>query len=153
MNVGDTVTNFTATDQDGTQHSLEELVADGPLVLFFYPKAMSPLCTKESCHFRDLKTDFSDFNTKIVGISADDPSSQKNFDQKHSLGFPLLSDKDGTIAKQFGAKRMGPLPPRRITFVINQDKIVIGAYKNETKANEHADQALELVKGLLDANG
>ena len=72
----------------------EQLLAGGPVVLFFYPAAMTYGCTKESCHFRDLKAEFAAVGAQPVGISADQVDKQRQFDEKESLGFPLLSDPD-----------------------------------------------------------
>ena len=99
MNVGAQVSDFTATDQDGRQRSLSSLLAHGPVVLFFYPKAMTSGCTAETCHFRDLGAEFDAVGAQRVGISADSPELQAKFDAKNSLGYPLLSDPDRKIAK------------------------------------------------------
>ena len=81
-----------------------------------------------------------------MGISADPVDRQKAFDEKNSLGFPLLSDPDKRIAKQFGVKRFGPLPSQRATFVIDSDRRLLGAFRSELDMNAHADRALALLK-------
>src|SRR5216684_4389284 len=102
---GEIVEDFELPDQTGTPRKLSELAADGPVVLFFYPAAMTYGCTKESCHFRDMAGEFAAVGAQPVGISADGVEKQKQFDEKESLGFPLLSDADRTVASQLGAKR------------------------------------------------
>ena len=72
---------------------------------------------------------------------------QKAFDKKNGLGFPLLSDPDRKIAKQFGVRRFGPLPSRRATFVIDTDRRLLGEITSEFDMNTHADEALELLRG------
>jgi len=72
---------------------------------------------------------------------------QKAFDEKNGLGFPLLSDPDRKIAKQFGVRRFGPLPSRRATFVIDTDRRLLGEIASEFDMNTHADEALELLRG------
>ena len=104
MRKGDVVPDFELPDQTGTPRKLSDLLADGPVVLFFYPAAMTYGCTKESCHFRDLGAEFAAVGAQRVGISADTVDKQKQFDEKESLGFPLLSDADRTVATQLGAK-------------------------------------------------
>lgn len=146
MNVGDQVSDFTATDQDGRQRSLSSLLADGPVVLFFYPKAMTSGCTAETCHFRDLGAEFDAVGAQRVGISADSPELQAKFDAKNSLGYPLLSDPDRKIAKELGAKRPGPLWNRRSTFVIDTDRTLLAEISSETKMEVHADEALEVLR-------
>ena len=81
-----------------------------------------------------------------MGISADPVDRQKAFDEKNGLGFPLLSDPDREIARQFGVKRMGPLPSKRATFVIDTDRTVLGVITSELNMDAHADQALTLLR-------
>jgi peroxiredoxin Q/BCP len=147
MRRGDTVPDFELPDQSGTPRSLSQLLEGGPVVLFFYPAAMTYGCTKESCHFRDLKAEFAAVGAQPVGISADKVDKQKQFDEKESLGMPLLSDPEKTVAAQLGAKR-GPsfLPNKRITFVIDTDRKVLEVFHSEVSMGSHADKALALLK-------
>ncbi|MFN7149239.1 MAG: peroxiredoxin, partial [Microthrixaceae bacterium] len=115
-------------------------------VLFFYPKAMTSGCTKESCHFRDLAGEFAALGAQRVGISADKVHKQAAFDDKHGLGYPLLSDPDRTVAAAFGVKRMGPIPNRRSTFVIGADGRILAEVSSETNMDVHADKALEALR-------
>ena len=81
-----------------------------------------------------------------MGISADPVDRQKEFDDKNSLGFPLLSDPEREVAKTFGVKRMGPLPSKRATFVIDTDRRLVRAIRSETNMLTHADEALEALR-------
>jgi len=81
-----------------------------------------------------------------VGISADPVDRQKAFDEKNDLGYPLLSDPDREIATSFGVKRMGPLPSKRATFVIDRDRTLLAVIKSEMNMNAHADRALEALE-------
>jgi peroxiredoxin Q/BCP len=146
LDTGDLVPDFTLPDQNGQPRSLESLLAEGPVVLFFYPKAMTSGCTKESCHFRDLAGEFAAVGAHRVGISADKVDKQAAFDAKHSLGYPLLSDADRTVARIFGVKRAGPLFNKRATFVIGTDRRVLAAISSETNMDVHADQALDVLR-------
>ena len=83
---------------------------------------------------------------RIVGISVDRSDRQKEFDDKNDLGFPLLSDRSKAVAEVFGVKRIGLFPNRRATFVIGEDRRVIGVVRNELSMTAHADQALELLR-------
>lgn len=148
MNTGDKAPDFSAPDQTGTERRLSDLLANGPVVLFFYPKAMTPGCTAESCHFRDLEAEFAELGAQLVGISADAVDKQKAFDEKHSLGYPLLSDPDRKIAKQYGVKRPGPLFNKRETFVIGADGVVVAAIGSELNMSVHADKALDSLRTL-----
>jgi peroxiredoxin Q/BCP len=146
LSTGDTAPDFTLQDQSGTEVSLSGLLAAGPVVLFFYPKAMTTGCTKESCHFRDLAGEFAEVGAQRVGISADKVAKQAAFDAKHTLGYPLLSDPDRAVASQFGVKRMGPLMNKRATFVIGTDRTVLAAISSEMNMDVHADEALSVLR-------
>jgi len=146
LSEGDVVEDFELPDQHGDPVSLSGLLKDGPVVLFFYPKAMTTGCTRESCHFRDLAGEFAEVGAQRVGISADDVDRQAQFDAKHDLGYPLLSDQDRTIAGRFGVKRMGPVFNKRATFVIDTDRRVLAAISSELNMEVHADRALEVLR-------
>jgi thioredoxin-dependent peroxiredoxin len=147
MQKGDVVPDFELPDQDGTPRKLSDLLASGPVVLFFYPAAMTYGCTKESCHFRDLSAEFAAVGAQRIGISADPVQKQKQFDQKESLGFPLLSDADRTVATQLGAKRGTKyMPNKRITFVIDTDRRLLDVIHSEFSMGAHADRALDVLK-------
>jgi peroxiredoxin Q/BCP len=148
MKVGDTAPDFELTDDTGTRRTLSGLLAEGPVVLFFYPLASSGGCTQESCHFRDLAGDFAAVGAQRVGISADSVEKQHVFSSEHSFGYPLLSDPDGKVAAQFGAKRswLPVLPIKRRTFVIDTDRTVLGVIGGEMKFDQHADDALALLR-------
>ena len=90
IRTGDTVPDFELPDQTGTIRSLTSLLADGPIVLFFYPAAMTPGCTMEACHFRDLAAEFAAVGASRVGISMDAVEKQDKFAEKHSFDYPLL---------------------------------------------------------------
>ncbi len=142
MEIGDVATDFELAADDGRMVKLSDELAKGPVVLFFYPKAMTSGCTKESCHFRDLAAEFAAAGAQRIGISADSVERQKKFSDKHAFDFTLLSDPDRTVAREFGVKRPGPLFNKRATFVIDTDRRVIAVIRSETNMDTHADQAL-----------
>lgn len=143
MRAGDIAPDFTLQDQDGNERSLSSFLENGPVVLFFYPAAMTTGCTKESCHFRDLASEFARVGAQRVGISMDDVSRQSEFAAKNSLDYPLLSDVGGSVAKLFGVKRpIGLLKVKRTTFVIDTDRRVLEVINSEFDMNAHADKAL-----------
>ncbi|MEU3688550.1 peroxiredoxin [Streptomyces narbonensis] len=147
MNVGDLVEDFTLPDETGTPRSLSGLLGEGPVVLFFYPAAMTPGCTAEACHFRDLAAEFRAAGALPVGISTDGVERQLEFAERHSLGYPLLSDPDGTVRDRFGVKRGFSLAPtKRITFVIGQDRRVREVVRSELRMSAHADRALAALR-------
>jgi len=148
MQVGDTVEDFELPDETGTKRKLSEFLRDGPVVLFFYPAAMTYGCTKESCHFRDLAAEFTSVGGQRVGISADTVEKQKQFSEKHDFDYPLLADTDRSVAEQFGVKRGGfsISPTKRSTFVIDTDRKVLAVISSEVSMNKHADKALEVLR-------
>ena len=147
MRPGDPVPDFELPAQDGTPVRLSEELTRGPVVLFFYPKALTPGCTKESCHFRDLESEFAALGAVRLGISADPVDRQRQFSEKHGLDFPLLSDADRTVARQFGVKRPGPLFNKRVTFVIGTDCRLLAAIHSEIDMGKHANEALTVLRG------
>jgi thioredoxin-dependent peroxiredoxin len=148
MEKGDLAPDFELPDEDGTPRRLSDLAASGPVVLFFYPAAMTYGCTKESCHFRDLKAEFEAVGAQRVGISSDQVEKQKQFSEKHSFDYPLLSDPDGVVATQFGVRRKFTklTPTKRATFVIGSDLRVLDVIRSEVRMSAHADQALDFLK-------
>jgi peroxiredoxin Q/BCP len=146
--VGDVVEDFELPDETGAARRLTDLLADGPVVLFFYPAAMTPGCTAEACHFRDLAAEFAAVGATPVGISGDSVDRQAEFAGKHTLGMPLLSDADGAIRERFGVKRGFSLAPtKRVTFVIGRDRKVLEVVRSELRMNTHADRALAVLRG------
>ena len=147
LNPGDKAPAFTLLDQDGTKVKLSQFKGHKVLV-YFYPKADTPGCTKQACGLRDVMPKVGD--TVVLGISPDKPGKQKKFDDKYSLGFPLLADEDHAVAEAFdvwtekamyGRKYMGIL---RSAFLVDEKgKIEEAWYKISPK-----DTATNLLKSL-----
>ncbi|MEV6773051.1 peroxiredoxin [Nocardia sp. NPDC051030] len=149
MKPGQLAPNFELPDQSGTTRSLDSLLAEGPVVLFFYPAANTPVCTAEACHFRDLAGEFKALGASCVGISADSVDVQSGFAEKQGLGYPILSDAGAKVAAEFGVKRglLGAIAPvKRTTFVIDKDRKIAKVISSEIRANVHADEALEFLR-------
>jgi peroxiredoxin Q/BCP len=174
MMEGETAPNFALCDHTGQALTLTALLADGPVVLFFFPLASSPICTAQACHFRDLSNEFARVGARRVGISTNTVDRQAHFAQQRSFDYPLLSDADGVVSELFGvrrgtfaklsrsvverktarhaqhARRRGLLarllPVRRSTFVIDTDRTVVKVISNEVRASVHADQALKFLE-------
>src|SRR6202012_3193123 len=156
-------------DHTGRPRKLSTLLSEGPVVLFFFPLASSPICTAQACHFRDLSDEFARVGAQRVGISTDTVDRQAHFAQQRSFDYPLLSDADGVVSELFGVRRgrlaklrrsVGAreatrrrhtrrrgrvarlLPVRRTTFVIDTDRTILTVVSNEVRASVHADQTL-----------
>lgn len=132
---------FDLTNQDGEQVSSDDL-AGKKYVIFFYPRAMTPGCTTESCDFRDSYAEFADSGYEVIGVSPDPPSRNAKFREKEGLNFDLLSDEDHALAESLGAwgekKLYGKVSEGliRSTFVIDENGEVAKAYRN-VKATGH----------------
>jgi peroxiredoxin Q/BCP len=149
---GDLAVDFELADENGTPRRLSDLLKSGPVVLFFYPGAMTYGCTRESCHFRDLHGEFTALGAQPVGISADRVEKQKQFSDMHSFGYPLLSDPDGSVAKSYDVRRrIAALGNSRKTFVIGTDLRVLDVIHSEVSFASHADKALEVLRARADA--
>ncbi|GAB2768545.1 thioredoxin-dependent thiol peroxidase [Actinomadura fibrosa] len=146
LQAGDKAPQFSAKDQDGKTHSLEDYKGK-KLVVFFYPKASTPGCTAEACNLRDNWKRFQENGYEILGVSADSAKRQQNFKDKYDLPFPLLADEDKEVINAFGVwgpkKFMGKEYDgiHRTTFVIDE-KGNISDVISKVKTKEHADQIL-----------
>ncbi|MGB9111473.1 MAG: peroxiredoxin [Acidimicrobiales bacterium] len=145
--VGAYAPEFSLVDESGTTRSLNEFLARGPLVLFFYPAAMTAGCTAECRHFRDVGPEFEALGVQRAGISRDSVERQLEFSQRNAFDYPLLSDPDGVVADAYGTRRNSAIvPTRRWTFVVDIDRRVLGVIKSETRMRSHADRALEVLR-------
>ncbi|WSN14867.1 peroxiredoxin [Micromonospora sp. NBC_01699] len=153
MRVGDLVEDFVLPDEVGVPRRLTDFLATGPVVLFFYPAALSRGCTAQGCHFRDLAAEFGRLGAHRVGISRDVVARQREFVQVNGFDFPLLSDVDGLVAERFGVRRrLAPaaLATRRLTFVIGADRRVVEVIRGELDMTGHADRALRVLASVVD---
>lgn len=145
--VGEYAPEFSLPDETGATRRLSEFLARGPVVLFFYPAAMTAGCTIECRHFREVHREFQALGAQRLGISRDSVERQKEFSTRNGFDFPLLSDPDGKVAAAFGTKRRSTLiPTRRWTFVIDTDRRVLAVIKSETRMRSHADRAIEVLR-------
>ena len=147
MNIGDTAPDFVLPDHLGRRWQLSEALVLAPVVLFFYPGAMTIGCTAETCHFRDLGAEFAALGATRVGVSADPANVQREFATRTSVDFPLLSDEDGFVGQLYGARRNFALRPgKRATFVIGMDASIRGIITSELRMQKHADEALDILR-------
>src|SRR6266446_6936576 len=144
---------FELTDGGGKTLSLKELLGRGNLVLYFYPKDMTPGCTTEACDFRDTAPRLKTAGAQVVGISADSPESHRKFTDKHELNFPLLSDSGNRVTRLYGVYKKKSLYGRefmgieRTTFVIDREGMIRKVFP-KVKVASHADAVLEAVMAL-----
>jgi len=144
---------FELPDGGGKTVSLKELLSRGNLVLYFYPKDMTPGCTVEACDFRDTTARLKAAGAQVVGVSADSPDSHRKFIDKHELNFPLLSDADNRVTRLYGVYKKKSLYGRefmgieRTTFVIDREGVIRKVFP-KVKVAGHADAVIEAVKAL-----
>ncbi|NNN04181.1 MAG: peroxiredoxin [Acidimicrobiaceae bacterium] len=146
MNTGDLAPDFTLVDHQGQPVTLSVVVQNGPAVLFFYPAALTRGCTRESCHFRDLASEFEARGATRLGISMDTQERQSLFATTNALDYPLLADEGGRVAASYGVKRpLDVLRVKRTTFVIAPDRRILEIIASEFSMEVHADRALEVL--------
>lgn len=149
LKVGDTMPAFTLTDQDGKQFSSTGLIGKQVLVIYFYPKDESLVCTKEACSFKDSNDDFIKAGAKVIGINSGSIASHKSFTDHYNLPFTLLSDPDNRVLEMFGVKGRFFMTGRE-TFVIGLDGKIVYTYSAMLEGKAHSEQALAFVKGQKD---
>ncbi|MBX3184769.1 MAG: peroxiredoxin [Polyangiaceae bacterium] len=148
LKVGELAPEFTLETQAGEPWSLAEQVQQGSVVLFFYPKDNTRVCTAEACQFRDSHAVFVEHGATVVGISSDSVASHQAFAGKHALEYVLLSDPGGRVRAQFGIKKALGLIDGRVTFVIDRERRVQHVFSSMLNAGAHVEEALATVKRL-----
>lgn len=150
IELGEKVNDFTLPNQNGEQVSLSDFKGKY-VVLYFYPKDMTPGCTTEACDFRDHHESFQDLDAVIVGISPDPEARHQTFIDKHDLPFTLLSDEEHQVADQFGVwtlkKNFGKeyYGIERSTFIIDKEGKLIKEYR-KVRVKDHVTDALNDLK-------
>ena len=143
--------NFTLENEKGQQVSLSDFKGK-KVVLYFYPKDMTPGCTTEACDFRDAYEDFSSLNAVILGVSMDEANKHSKFIEKHGLPFSLLVDAEHEVAEKYGVWVLKKMYGReymgieRSTFLINEEGIVVAQWR-KVKVKNHIEAVLSQLKG------
>jgi len=144
---------FELFDAEGKAVALKDLIGSSNLVLYFYPKDMTPGCTVEACSFRDNIAPIKRLGAKVVGISADSTDSHGKFIAKHELNFPLLADPGNKVCKLYGVYKMKSLYGRefmgieRTTFIIDKAGVVRKVFP-KVKVNGHTEEVIEALKAI-----
>jgi len=148
IDVGDLAPDFSLPSQTGEQISLADFRGKQAMVLFFYPKDGTAVCTKEACSFRDAYEDFVQAGAVVMGVSSDPVESHRAFASGHRLPFVLLSDADGSLRKAFGVPKTLGLLPGRVTYVIDKQGLVRHVFSAQFSADRHVAEALAVVRQL-----
>ncbi|MCH4294298.1 thioredoxin-dependent thiol peroxidase [Shewanella sp. 3B26] len=148
LKAGDKAPQFTLPNQNGEMISLAESLKNGPVLVYFYPKALTPGCTDQACGLRDSKPQLDAKGVTVFGISPDPVAKLKKFEEKHSLNFHLLSDEDHAVADAFGVwgekKFMGKVYDgiHRLSFIVGTDG-TISRDLTKFKTKTHHETVLE----------
>jgi thioredoxin-dependent peroxiredoxin len=153
IEVGSPAPAFKLQDQEGKWHSLSDYAGQW-LVLYFYPKDMTPGCTTQACDFRDNIFAFKKAGAAVLGISVDDVASHKEFAAEHGLPFPILADSSTQTAKDYGVLRnlFGMKLASRETFIINPQGKVVKHYEH-VDPKGHSQLVLKDLRALQQAHG
>lgn len=152
--IGNMAPAFTLLDQDGNKVSLKDFKNDKTVVLFFYPKAMTPGCTVQACGIRDTKSELEKLDVVVFGISPDPVARLPRFIDKQNLNFTLLSDEDHAIAEKYGCWGMKKFMGKefmgliRTTFIIGKDGRLLKVM-DKFKTKTHHEDLLAELKELL----
>ncbi len=149
ISTGSSIPGFSLKDQNGELFDISSVLGKKNLVIYFYPKDDSPGCTKEACSFRDQFEVFRDADAVIIGISSQSVKSHKDFAEKYHLNYTLLSDGGEKVRKLFGVPTnfLG-LIPGRVTYIVNKEGKVVYIFNSQTKAEQHVEEALNILKGM-----
>lgn len=148
LTVGDNAPEFTATTSDGGPISLSDFKGKQALVIFFYPRDDSPVCTQEACSFRDAYEDFLKLGAAVIGVSSDSDESHRAFAASHRLPFTMISDSAGTLRSLFGVPKSFFVLPGRVTYVIDREGIVRHVFNSQLFGSRHVDEALKTLREL-----
>lgn len=147
LTAGEKAPQFTLNDQNGSSVSLQDALKQGPVLVYFYPKASTPGCTVQACGLRDSKAKLDNHKVTVLGISPDPVTKLAKFAEKQSLNFTLLSDEDHSVADAFGVwgekKFMGKIYDgiHRLSFLINPDGTVAHVF-DKFKTSDHHEVVL-----------
>lgn len=149
IQIGDLCPIFNLPNSENKQITISDYLGKKILVIFFYPKDNTPGCTKEVCAFRDAYEDFLELGCEVFGISSDQISAHMEFEKKYQLPYPLLSDSQKIVRRQFGVPaNLFGLIPGRVTYIIGLDKRVAGIYNSQMNPIDHIEKSLESVRQL-----
>ncbi|MGC4088707.1 MAG: peroxiredoxin [Polyangiaceae bacterium] len=143
---GSLAPDFQGVDQDGATLTLESLLSGGRLVLYFYPRDFTRVCTAEACLFRDATRELAQLNASIAGVSTDSSDSHSRFAAQHGVKFRLIADPERRITRAYDADRWLGFT-KRVTYVIDRDKKILGAFQHELSAQKHLEDVRRILLG------
>jgi len=152
LKVGERAPDFTARTTEGDVLSLSAL-RGRHVVLYFFPKAFTPGCTRETVRFRDAVPDIRALGGTVVGVSVDDHETQCEFAESTKASFPLIADPEHTLSRLYGVLRPFLKLAKRVTYVIDPEGVIRGVFEHEFQISRHLDGVLLLLEKLQGAAG
>ncbi len=146
--VGDRAPQFTAMAHTGQPVALADYLGKQVVVLYFYPRDGTPVCTAEACRFRDAYADFAAAGAVVIGVSINSIERHRRFAAEQRLPFLLISDQDQALQKALGVPRLLGFLPGRTTYVIDKEGVVRHVFTAHFSADRHIDEALRVVREL-----
>lgn len=151
LRVGEQAPDFEVVSSRGETVRLRDLLGRKNVVLYFYPGDFTPVCTRETCGFRDVYDELGSQDTEVIGVSVDSDESHRRFAERHRVPFTLLSDPKRELARTYGATSfvrdlLGKTG--RITYVIDKSGKIAGVFQGELRASKHVDGVRNLVREL-----
>jgi peroxiredoxin Q/BCP len=137
LQIGQLAPEFALRDENGALVSLAELLANGPLILYFYPADFTPICTREACMLRDMHDELRQLGFRVVGISADESDRHAQFKRRHELPFTLLGDPAKDVIRLYGAEGPFGVGTRRVTYLVSQDGYIEDAVLADVRLTRH----------------
>jgi len=146
--VGEPAPDFSARTTDGRTLRLSEM-RGRYVVLYFFPKAFSPLCNRETSRFRDAYPDIAQLGGEVLGISVDDFETQCDYAEKMQVTFPMIADDNQEISRRYGVLRAFIKLPKRITYLIDRDGTIRGIFAHEFQISRHLDDVLHFLEKVV----
>ena len=146
--VGQRAPDFTLASTEDRDISLADFKGKQSVVLYFYPRDDTPVCTAEACSFRDEYEDFKAAGAEVIGVSDDSVESHDKFAAHHHLPFILATDERGSLREKMGVKKTLGMLKGRVTFVIDKDGVIRDRFDSQIRFKAHVHHALDLVKQL-----
>lgn len=151
LRVGQKAPDFHVTTSDGKSLALSDFVGKKNVVLYFYPADFTPVCTRETCGFRDAYAELATHDTEVIGVSVDSDASHQRFAAEHRVPFPLVADPTFALARKYEATSLLRdllKKAARITYVIDKKGDIAGVFRSELRAGHHVEGVRDLVRKL-----
>jgi len=152
LKMGKKAPDFTLPSTSGKKFTLSQDCKGKACIIYFYPKDFTKVCTAEACDFRDQFGALRDLDVLVIGISRDDISTHLKFQKEYNLPFELLSDEKGNVCNAYDALIPLIRVPKRITYFLDKDHIVRGAFSDMFESKAHVEEMMKIIKSKKSNN-